>query len=73
MSEKNTPQGCTVCRLVRMYLLIAVPLIVAIGFGSGTGSSFLAQIDLLRLTSYLIGIGFVLTVGWRAYQEYWRK
>lgn len=71
MSDKNNSQGCAVCKLVRTYLLIAVPLILAIAFGSE--SDFLADIDLLRLTSYLIGIGCVVTVAWRAYQEYWRK
>jgi hypothetical protein len=71
MPEHNDKPTCAVCRIVRLYLIIAVPLIIAVAFGPE--SSFLTEIDLLRLVSYLIGLGFVATVAWRAYQEYWRK
>jgi len=71
MPENNAKPGCAVCRIIRLYLIIAVPLIIAVAFGPET--SILTEIDLLRLTSYLIGLGFVVTVAWRAYQEYWRK
>lgn len=71
MSEDNGQSGCAVCRLVRTYLFIAIPLIIAISLGAG--SDFLAQIDLISLASVFVTVGLVVTVAWRAYQEYWRK
>jgi len=71
MSDNDNRAGCAVCRLIRVYLLIAVPLIIALAFGPEPES--LKEIDLINLVAGCVAMGLVVTVAWRAYQEYWRK
>jgi hypothetical protein len=71
MSDNDNRAGCAVCRLIRVYLLIAVPLIIALAFGPEP--EFLKEIDLINLVAGCVAMGLVVTVAWRAYQEYWRK
>lgn len=47
MTEHDNKPVCAVCRIVRLYLIIAVPLIIAVGFGPE--KSFLTEIDLLQI------------------------
>jgi hypothetical protein len=71
MTEHNDKSTCAVCRQVRLYLLIAGPLLFAIW--SNPEAGFLQEIDLIRLTSHVFGGGCVLMILWKAYVEYWRK
>jgi hypothetical protein len=71
MSEDKKEPVCTVCRLTRIYLVIAVPLVIAIALGPETSMN--TDFDLTQMAAAAIGVGFVAVVGWRAYQEYWRK
>jgi hypothetical protein len=71
MSDNDNRSGCAVCKLIRMYLIVAVPLIIAMGLGPEL--EFLKEIDLIKVTAALAVLGLVFTVAWRAYQEYWRK
>lgn len=70
-------EDCRVCRLVRFYLLLAVPLIAMLGLtintAPGDSSTVIALtgvvlIDVLAYgaTASLIGI-----VSFKIYQEYW--
>ena len=71
MSDNDNRPGCAVCRLIRIYLMVAVPLIIAIALGPKL--EFLREIDLVKGTAALAVLGLACTVAWRAYQEYWRK
>lgn len=71
MPEHDNKPVCAVCRIVRLYLIIAVPLIIAMALGPEL--DFLKEIDLSKVTAALAVLGLAVTVAWRAYQEYWRK
>jgi uncharacterized membrane protein YadS len=71
MADNKKQSVCVVCKLIRFYLLIAVPIIIAIAMGPET--SLLQDFDLTEFASTIFGVGFVSVVLWRAYVEYWRK
>ena len=71
MSDNDNRAGCAVCRLIRIYLMVAVPLIIAMALGPEL--DFLKEIDLTKVAASFAVLGLALTVAWRAYQEYWRK
>ena len=71
MSDNDNRPGCAVCRLIRTYLMVAVPLIIAMALGPEL--EFLKEIDLIKVTAALAVLGLAGTVAWLAYQEYWRK
>jgi hypothetical protein len=71
MTEHDNKPVCAVCRIVRLYLIVAVPLIIAMALGPEL--DFLKEIDLTKVTAALAVLGLAVTVAWRAYQEYWRK
>ncbi len=71
MPEHDNKPVCAVCRIVRLYLIVAVPLIIAMALGPEL--DFLKEIDLTKVTAALAVLGLAVTVAWRAYQEYWRK
>lgn len=71
MSDNKKQAPCVVCKLIRFYLLVAVPIIIAIAIGPDT--SLLRDLDLTEIASTIFGVGFVAVVLWRAYVEYWRK
>ena len=69
-------ETCAVCRMVRTYLLIAVPLLAMVGFSSlsrdeGTATPWFAQVELISFLAALSVISLVLIVGYRAYDEFW--
>jgi len=71
MSAENKEPVCTMCKMVRIYLVIAVPLVIAMAFGPETNMR--TDMQLTQIASWFFGIGLVVVVSWRAYQEYWRK
>lgn len=70
MADNNQKPPCEVCRLVRMYLLIAVPMILILYLQPEFSS--LKGIALTDLFATFIGLMFVATVLWKAYLEYWK-
>ena len=68
----NAKPPCEVCRLIRGYLLIFVPMLIMLVLlrTSGGDGGSLVQIDLSKALASLIGLGLVAQVGWKAYHEF---
>ena len=69
-------KDCAVCRIVRTYLLIAVPLLAMVGFSSMSGDQGLAvpwfaRVELINFLAALAAASLVIVIAVRAYQEYW--
>jgi len=58
------------CKLIRTYMLVAVPMILIMYVQPEFTS--LEGVALTDLFASFIGLMFVLTVLWKAYQEYWK-
>jgi disulfide bond formation protein DsbB len=67
---QNRKPPCAICKLVRTYLLIAIPIILVMWIRPEV--SRLKGLDLTTWVSSLIGIMFVFTVLWKAYHEFWK-
>ena len=67
-------QDCTVCRIIRTYLLVAVPLLALVGSASmqdGYLSSFwITDVLLIDLMAWGCLTALIVIISWRAYQEY---
>ena len=70
MAEKNQKPPCAVCRLIRTYMLIAIPMILILYIQPEFNR--LKGVALTDLFATFIGVMFVGTVLWRAYLEYWK-
>ena len=66
-------QDCAVCRLIRVYILIAVPMIGLVWLNPDSSNEFLSEFSLTNIFAYLVGIVFVSLVAWKAYNEYWKR
>ena len=66
-------QDCAVCRLIRVYLLIAVPMIGLVWLNPDSSSEFLSEVSLTNLFANLIGIVLVIMVAWKAYNEFLKR
>ena len=69
-------QDCAVCKIIRTYLLFAVPLLALVGastMGGGLGSEtpWFARVELIDLLSWGCLAALVLIVAYRAYEEYY--
>lgn len=65
--------GFSTWRLLKAYLLVAVPLLLLIGLRpEGFSFDWLDGIDLIGLTSWGIVIVLVLLVAWKVWAEYIR-
>ena len=68
-------QDCAVCRLIRTYLLFAVPLLALVGatsMGSGVDSApWFARVELIDLLSWGCLVALILMVVYRAHEEYY--
>ena len=74
--SRSENEICAVCRIVRTYLLIAVPLLAMVGFSSMSGdheevSPWFARVELINFLAALAIISLVVVVALRAYQEFW--
>jgi len=58
------------CKLIRTYMLVAVPMILIMYVQPEF--TRLEGVALTDLFASFIGFMFVLTVLWKAYQEYWK-
>lgn len=70
MAEKHQKPPCAVCRLIRTYMLIAIPMILILYIQPEFNR--LKGVALTDLFATFIGVMFVVTVLWRAYLEYWK-
>lgn len=68
---------CAVCRLVRFYLLVAVPLIAIVGFSATTpdgdlaGVYWFARVELIDFLAYGALLALFAVVAFRIYKEFW--
>jgi disulfide bond formation protein DsbB len=70
MGEKKNKPPCAVCRLVRIYLLVAVPIILIMWIRPEV--TRLKGYALTDMFATLIGLMLVVTILWKAYQEFWK-
>ena len=70
-------KDCAVCRLVRFYLLLAIPLIAMIGLGSlGTADDsraviWFARVELIDFLAWGSVLALVIILAYRVYVEFW--
>ena len=69
-------QDCAICKIIRTYLLFAVPLLALVGastMGGGLGSAtpWFARVELIDLLSWGCLAALILIVAYRAYEEYY--
>ncbi len=67
---QGAKKDCGHCKLIRYFLYAAAPILIM--FMTGTELDGLKGIMLTDLTSWLFGVGFVLLVLWKAWNEFWR-
>jgi hypothetical protein len=70
MPDKKTKPPCAVCRLVRIYLLVAIPIILIMWIRPEV--SRLKGYALTDMFATFIGVMLVCTILWKAYQEFWK-
>lgn len=70
MADENNTPPCVVCKLIRTYFLIAVPMILMIYIKPEL--TWVKGIALTNVFATAIGVMFVITVVWKAYQEFWK-
>jgi len=69
-------QDCAVCKIIRTYLLFAVPLLALVGAstmsgGLGSATPWFARVELIDLLSWGCLAALILIVAYRAYEEYY--
>ena len=74
--SKRENETCAVCRIVRTYLLVAVPLLAMVGFSTLSDEDSLAppwfaRVELINFLAALAITSLVVVVAFRAYQEFW--
>jgi hypothetical protein len=62
---------CTMCRIIRIYLMIGAPIVVMMMLGQQAEA--LRGIMLTNIFSVIVGVAFVALVSWKAYDEFWRR
>ena len=67
-------QDCAICKIIRTYLLFAVPLLALIGAttldGGLDSTPWFARVELIDLLSWGCLAALGLIVSYRAYEEY---
>ena len=69
-SKKDADETCKVCKLIRIYLIVCFPMLIMLY--TKPEISALKGILLTDLFATIIGVGFVLTILWKSYQEFWK-
>ena len=70
-------QDCAVCRIVRFYLLMALPLLVMLGAGAmGSGDArstpiWFANVQLINVLAGLSLTSLVVVLLYKLYSEFW--
>ena len=70
MQKDKKKPPCAVCRLVRIYLLVAVPIILIMWIRPEV--SRLKGFALTDMFATMIGAMLVVTILWKAYHEFWK-
>ncbi len=68
--QKNTPPPCAVCKLIRIYMMVAVPMIFVMW--TKPELTRLQGISLTNAFATLVTCAFVGMVSWKYYQEIWK-
>ena len=74
---KRKPTDCAVCRLVRFYLLLAVPLIAVVGMSSvdptedSIAPMWFARVELIDILAWGSLAALLLVLCYRLYADYW--
>jgi hypothetical protein len=63
----NAQPTCKVCKQIRYFLLVAVPIVVLIGTSPDVS---LPSVPIEELFTTFVFIGFCLILGWRIYKDY---
>jgi hypothetical protein len=64
-------EDCQICKIIRWYLMIGVPMIVLLW--SRPDIEYLRGYRLPNIVATLITGALVAVIGWKYYQEFWRK
>lgn len=68
MRRRDDDEGCRACRLIRVYLMVAGPVLLMLWLRPEIG--FLKGVDLVGGAATLIGIAFCVVVAWKAWREF---
>jgi len=68
--DNQNRSPCAVCKLVRTYMLVAIPMILIMW--TRPELKKLQGISLTNGFATIITIGFVTMVVWKYYQEFWK-
>ena len=74
MAKSN---DCAICRLIRFYLLLAVPLIAVLGFGSMDPENplesqiWFARVELIDVMAWTSATALALVLVYRIYTDVW--
>jgi disulfide bond formation protein DsbB len=69
--EKGNKSDCPMCRIIRIYLMIGVPIVILMMLGQEAEA--LQGVLLTNIFAVIIGVAFVALVAWKAYDEFWRR
>ena len=68
-------EDCAVCRLIRVYLLFAVPLLALVGASTMEGGDkarlWVARVELIDILAWGALVALVAITSYRAYEEYY--
>jgi len=68
-------EDCAVCRLIRVYLLFAVPLLALVGASTMEGGDkarlWVARVELIDILAWGALAALVVITSYRAYEEYY--
>ncbi len=69
INEQKKKEPCQVCKLIRMYIIFAIPLLIVLYLKPEISS--LKGILLTDIFATVIGVSLGITVLWKAYKEFW--
>lgn len=68
-------EDCAICRLIRVYLLFAVPLLALVGASTMEGGDkarlWVARVELIDILAWGALAALVVITSYRAYEEYY--
>lgn len=70
-------KDCAICKLIRFYLLLAVPLIAVLGFGSldpedpSVSPIWFARVELIDVMAWMSAAALALVLVYRIYTDVW--
>ena len=73
----SNSKDCAICKLIRFYLLLAVPLIAVLGFGSLDSQNhsespiWFARVELIDVMAWISASALALVLVYRIYTDVW--